>query len=64
MAKKLDELGEDVFDGGLSSHHRISDAVNALNFWQNRYVRIDELLESGQFTAVESKAHAPTSTNR
>jgi hypothetical protein len=57
MAKKLDELSEDVFYGGLSSHRRISEAVNALNFWRNGYVRIYELFESGELATVQSKAH-------
>jgi hypothetical protein len=58
-AEESDELGQDVFYGGLSSNHFVGDAVHALNFWRNGYLRIDELFESGELTAVQSKAHGP-----
>ena len=50
-------MGHHLFSGGLSPDHRISNAVNALNFRRNGYVRIDQLLKRSSPTAVEAKAH-------
>jgi hypothetical protein len=57
LAKEFDEVGHDLFNGGLSSHHRIGDAVYLLDVRGNRYMRIDDLLEGGELKAVEAKAY-------
>ena len=59
LAEEVDQVGDDLFNGGLSPDHSVSDAVHPLDVRGNGYVRIDELFESGQLTAVQSKAHGP-----
>src|SRR5919108_4777782 len=56
LAEEFDEARHDLFNGGLSSHHRIGDAVNLLDVPGNGYLRVDELLEGGEFPAVQPKA--------
>jgi hypothetical protein len=51
--------GDDLFNGGLSPDHSVSDAVHPLDVRGNGYVRIDELLEGGQLATVQSKAYGP-----
>ena len=33
--------------------------MHLLNFWRNGDLRIDKMLEVGQFATVQSKAHGP-----
>jgi hypothetical protein len=55
-AEEFDEVGHDLCGSGLSSHHRIRDAVHLLDVRGNGYVRIDELLEGGELATIQSKA--------
>jgi hypothetical protein len=55
--EEFNEVGQDLFDGGLSPDHRVSNAVHLLDVRGNRDLRIDEPLEDGQLAAIESKAY-------
>ena len=59
LAEEVDEVGHDLFNSGLSPDHAVGDTMHLLDLGGNEYVRIDELFESGQLTAVQSKAHGP-----
>ena len=57
-AEKLDALGDDLFNGGLSLDPGVGDAMHLLDVRGDGDVRIDELLEGGQFATVQSKAYS------
>jgi hypothetical protein len=57
-AEEFDEVEDDLFDGGLSTDHRVSDAVHLQDVRGNGHLRIDELLKGSQVAAVEAKAHS------
>jgi hypothetical protein len=56
-AEEFDEVGDNLFNGGLSPDHTVGNAVDLLDIPGNGYVRIDERLEGCQLVAVRSEAY-------
>jgi hypothetical protein len=50
-AEEFDEVGDVLFNGGLSSDHRVSDAVHLLEVRGDGRLGIDEGLEGGDLPA-------------
>ena len=51
LAEEVDTLQHDLFNGGLSSNHLVSDAMHLLDVRRKGYLRVYELLEGGKRTA-------------